>query len=251
MRYLYDLSKVLIAREIKLRYRRSILGIAWSLVTPLVQLGVFTFLFRSVLPLGINNYSSFLFTGLLAWNWFQTALISGTGVIVDNRDLVRRPGFPIGVLPFVTVTTNWIHFVLALPILLAFLLLNQVNLSPYLLLLPVLFAVQFLFTVGLIYFLAALHVTFRDTQYMLGIVLMLGFYLTPVIYEFSAVPERFRMLYQINPMAVLIGAYRAILLEARPPSMLPLILLALAAAVLAWFGAYVYLRGGARYAEEL
>src|SRR5690349_14967033 len=120
--YLWDLLSVLVGRDMKLRYKRSLLGLAWSLVNPLAQFLILNFVFHSILPLDIPNYTPFLFTGILAWNWFNTALMSATDAIVDNGDLIRRPGFPPAVLPLIAVTSNLIHFLLALPILIVFIL---------------------------------------------------------------------------------------------------------------------------------
>jgi lipopolysaccharide transport system permease protein len=249
--YLRDLLWVLIQRDLKLRYRRSILGIAWSLLNPLAQLVIFSFVFRYVLPLNIPNYTAFLFTGLLAWNWFQGALFSGTGTITDSRELVKRPGFSLGVLPVVIVSTHFIHYLLALPILLGFLVWSGVGLSAAALMLPVVFLVQFLLTVGLVYFLAVIHVTFRDTQYLLGIFLMLGFYVSPVLYDISAVPDRFRFIYQANPIAILIDAYRDILLRGELPPVGPLAGLGLLALALIWLGHRLFSRSSSNFAEEL
>ena len=119
--YLRDLLREMVIRDMKLRYKRSVLGILWSLLNPLIQMLVFTFLSRGVLSLDIPNYPSFVFTGVLAWNWFQRALSLTAGAITGNRELIRRPGFPTAILPVATVATHLIHFLLALPILLLFL----------------------------------------------------------------------------------------------------------------------------------
>lgn len=250
--YIWDLLSVLVSREMKLRYRRSVLGIAWSLLNPLAQLLVFSLVFRYILPLKIPNYTSFLFAGLLVWDWFQAALLAGTGAIVDNRELIRRPGFPLGVLPVVITATHWIHFLLALPILAGFLLISGVHLSIALLLflLP-LFVIQFLFTLGLIYFLAAVHVTFRDTQYLLGIGLMLGFYLSPVLYDLSAVPVRFRAVFQLNPLSILISAYRDIFLYGTGPDLTALLALGMVSLGIIALGYRLYMHGSSMYMEEL
>ncbi len=249
--YLIDLLRELIVRDIKLRYKRSLLGIAWSLLNPLAQLLVFSLIFGFVLPLNIPNYASFLFTGLLAWNWFQASLYAATGAIVDNRELIRRPGFSAIILPIVSVATNFIHYLLALPILLVFLLINGISLNTAGLALPVIFAVQFLFTLSLSYLVATLHVTFRDTQYLLGIVLLLGFYLSPVFYDASAIPERFQMIYRLNPMVILIDAYRHILLEGQLPGGLELLALSLISAGLLWVSYRIFIGASAQFAEEL
>ena len=122
--YMRDLLRELVGRDMKLRYKRSVLGIAWTLLNPLTQLLVFLFVFNLLLPLNIPHYSSFLFAGILVWNWFQGSLNQSTGAIVDNRELLRRPGFSAAILPIVTVTSHLIHFLLALPVLLLFLMLE-------------------------------------------------------------------------------------------------------------------------------
>jgi lipopolysaccharide transport system permease protein len=249
--YLRDLLWVLVGRDMKLRYKRSVLGFAWSLLNPLAQLLVFSFVFITVLPLNIPNYVSFLFSGLLSWNWFNTSLFTATDAIVANRELVRRPGFPVAILPLITVTSNLVNFLLALPILLLFLPLSGVPPVGVLVYLPCVIAIQFVFTLSLAYLVATVHVTFRDTQYLLGILLLLGFYLTPVFYDASAIPARFQAAYGLNPMLHLIGAYRAILLHGQQPDMPGLAMLAGAATLLLLIGYRVFTRASDRFAEEI
>ena len=203
--YLRDLLRELVLRDMKLRYKRSVLGIAWSLLNPLAQLLVFYFIFSLVMPLEIPNYALFVFVGLLSWTWFQASLFQATGAIVDNPDLIRHPGFPPAVLPIVTVSTHFIHFLLALPIVLVFLLFGRGPVSMALLALPLVILLQFIFSLSLSYGAAALHVTFRDTQYLLGIVLTLAFYLTPIFYDPGFIPDRLRVFYNLNPMVHLVG----------------------------------------------
>jgi lipopolysaccharide transport system permease protein len=224
---------------------------AWSLLNPIAQLLVFNFVFSRVLPLNISNYTSFLFTGLLAWNWFQLSLYSAIGAIVDNRELIRRPGFPATVLPVVTVMSHFIHYLLALPVLLLFLVLSGVHLSLVVLLLPMVWVAQFALTLSLAYLVAALHVTFRDTQYLIGISLMLGFYLTPVFYDASSLPVRYRWIFELNPVAVLLDSYRAILLSGNPPEGLRLLFLCLAATILLAFGLLLFRKISTYFGEEL
>lgn len=249
--YLRDLVQVLVGRDIKVRYHRSVLGVAWALVTPLAQLLVFSFIFLLVLPTRVPNYAPFTFCGVLVWSWFQTSVLLSAATIVDNRDLLRRPGFPAAILPLVTVSTNFVYFLVALPILLVVLLVSGVPLTPAVLALPLVMALQFLFTLGLAYLVATLHVTFRDTQHLLGLFLMLLFYLTPVFYDAAAVPERFRLLYGLNPMVHLVGAYRAILLQGRLPALLPILALAVLGMVGLRLALDVFSRASARFVEEL
>jgi lipopolysaccharide transport system permease protein len=249
--YLYDLLYELVGRDLKLRYRRSVLGLLWTLLNPLAQLLVLSLVFGVMLPLNIPDYPLFLFTGLLAWNWFQTSLHAGTGSIVDNRDLIRRPGFPAAVLPVVTVAANFIHFLFGLPILVGLMLLFGSPIRVAFLALPVVFAVQFLLSLSLIYFLAAIQVTFWDTQYLVGIVLLLGFYLTPVFYDAAAIPPQLQPLYQLNPLVPILDAYRSIFIDAELPDAQPLILVGLLAAALLGFTYRVFRNASIRFAEEL
>jgi lipopolysaccharide transport system permease protein len=249
--YLRDLLSELVARDMKLRYKRSALGFAWSLLNPLAQLLVFNFIFTRVLPLNIPNFPSFLFIGLLVWNWFQSSLVMATGAIVDNRELIKRPGFPDGILPVVSLTTNFIDFLLALPILFVFLFLSGIHLAGTILLLPVLFAVQYILTLSLAYFVSTFHVYFRDTQYLLGILLMLGFYLSPVFYDPSSIPAGYQTLYHLNPMVTLIEDYRAILMEGSIPELRPLLLVTIIAVILLVTGYGLFNRSSRRFVEEL
>src|SRR5688572_21246954 len=206
--YVRDLLFTLVGRDMKLRYKRSVLGIAWSLLTPLAQLAVLYLTFDVLLPLNVPNYATFLFCGLLVWNWFQGSLYQATSTIVDNRELIKRPGFPPAVLPAVTVTSYLIHFLLALPILFVFLMVAGTPLTAALLALPLVIALQFTLTLSLAYFTATFYVTFRDTQHLLGVLLNLFFFLTPIFYESSDLPAQYQTFYRLNPMVHLIESYR-------------------------------------------
>ncbi|MEG3974251.1 ABC transporter permease [Microcoleus sp. herbarium8] len=249
--HFFDLLRVLVDREMKLLYKRSTLGIAWTLISPLLQLAVFSFLFRSVVPLNIPKFSSFAFSGLLVWSWSQTALFQATGLITNNKALIRQPNFPTAILPIVTTMTGLIHFMLALPVLILFLAIDGVPLKPVLFLLPLLMFIQFILTVSFAYPLAALNVTFRDTQHTLGVVLQMMFYLTPIFYDISSVPKQFQPFYQLNPMVPLLGAYRDILLKGTQPDWLALLIVSLVVAALLPIGLGIFRRQSTTFVEEL
>ena len=249
--YVRDLLQTLVGRDIKLRYKRSVMGFAWSLLNPLAQLLVFGFVFTTVLPLDIPNYAVFLCSGLLPWTWFSGALYEAANSVVENRELIRRPGFPTAVLPIVTVLSHLVHFVLALPVLLLFLWVASIPFTWAILALPLVIALQFVFMLSLAYLLSAVHVTFRDTQYLLNIVLLLGFYLTPVFYDTAAIPQRFHLIYSLNPMYHFINAYRAILLHGLWPDFLSLILVGAAASTLLMLGYRYFIHVSDQFVEEL
>lgn len=249
--YVYDLLRELVARDMKLLYKRSVLGVAWTLINPLLQLAVFVFVFQVVLPVAIPRYSSFVFTGLLVWTWFQNSLFQATAVIIANRPLIRQPGFPIAILPVVITTTGLIHFLLALPVSIIFLLIDGVELKPVILFLPILQALQFALTVSLAYLLAALNVTFRDTQHTLGVVLQLFFYLTPVFYDIKNVPTAYQSIYNLNPMVHVVTAYRDVLIQGTQPNWQPLLMIAAVMAVCLPIGLQFFRRQSDRFVEQL
>lgn len=249
--YIRDLLQILVARNMKLRYKRSVMGFAWSLLNPLAQLLVFGFVFTTVLPLNIPNYAVFLFSGLLPWSWFSGALFEATEAIVGNRELIRRPGFPTALLPVITLVSHLVHFLLALPVLLLFILTSKIALNWTILALPLIIIVQFVFMLSLAYLLSTIHVTFRDTQYLLNILLLLGFYLTPVFYDSTAVPTRFHLIYSLNPMYHLINAYRAILLHGVWPDFVSLGLVGAVASVVLLLGYLYFIHTSYQFVEEL
>jgi lipopolysaccharide transport system permease protein len=240
----------LLGRDMKLRYRRSVLGIFWSLVHPLAYLVVLTFVFQAVTPLDIPNYPLFTLTGVLAWAWFSAALPAATVSITGNRELIRQPGFPVAVLPAVPVLSSLLHFALAMALVIAALMIGGGGLSTAVLALPLLVALQFAVTLSLGYITATIQVQFRDTAYLVGALMLLGFFITPVFYRPGALPARYQVFYIVNPMAQLIGAYRDVLIEHRWPDLSALLVLGAVSSVALWFGHRMFTRASTRFAEE-
>jgi len=249
--HIRDLLFVLVARDMKLRYKRSILGIAWSLLTPLAQLAVYYFVFTVLLPLSVPNYVSFLFSGVLVWSWFQMSLFQATSAIVDNRELIKRTGFPAAILPTVTVTTHLIHFLVALPILFVLMALGGSPITSAILALPLVIALQFILTLSLAYFTATFYVAFRDTQYLLGVLLNLLFFLTPIFYKASDLPQAYQKLYHLNPMVHMVEFYRAILLSGKLPDSGALLLLTIPSIGMLFLGYHVFTRASDHFVDEL
>ncbi len=253
--YYRDLVGELVSRELKVLYKRSALGVAWTLINPLLQLVVFSVVFQVVLKAGggIQYYSSYAFSGLLIWGWTQSSLFQATGLITGNRNLIRQPGFPVAILPIVTVMTGLVHFLLALPALLVIMAVDRVNFSLTWLVLPVLMLLQFVLTISFAYPLAALNVKFRDTQHTLGVVLQLMFYLLPIFYAVNpqTLPAGLIQFYRWNPMVALIEAYRAVLLYGTLPDWNSLLLLVVVGALLLPIGYRIFKHERARFVEEI
>lgn len=246
-----DILRELILRDVKLRYRGSYLGMAWTLLNPIAELAVLWFVFGNVLPLRIPNYAAFLFTGLLVYTWFQSSLFHATVAVVSNRDLIRRPDVPLDILPIVSVASTMLHFLLSLPVLFALLLWTGVPLTGALVALPAMIGVQFVFILALAYPLSALHVWMRDTQYFLKVGLQLLFFLTPVFYEPRAIPEQYRELFLVNPMAAVVDGYRDVLVRGVVPPLQTWVLLGLVSSVLLVAGLVVFRRASRYFADML
>ena len=226
-----DLLKQLIVRDLKIRYKNSVLGFFWSLLNPLVQVATITIVVKYVLRLDIPNYSAYLLVAYLPWVFFQMALLDSSQVLLKHRDLLRKVYFPREVLPLSMALSNLVHFVLALVVFFAYLVfyihfvLHGSGLRVTTLWLPVLVALQLLLIIGLTFIVSCLNVFFEDTKYVLTVLLNVFFYLTPIMYPSELVYSRIAGLqapaackallaglYRLNPMNALVDAYRKTLL---------------------------------------
>jgi lipopolysaccharide transport system permease protein len=237
----------LVLRELRARYRGSVLGFLWSFLNPLLLMLVYVLVFSVYLRVPMQGYAVFLFTGLLPWLWFSSSLGHAAGVIVGSGALVKRVLFPAEILPLVSVLSNMINMLLSLPLLFVFLAVFGIRPTPVLAFLPLLLALQLLLTTGLALALAALNVHLRDVEQILTNALTLLFFLSPILYPVSTVPVTLRLgdavlvplrpLYFLNPIAGLVQSYQNIFFFGRDPHWIHLSMVtvcALAALVGGW-----------------
>ncbi len=247
----------LVARELKARYRGSVLGFFWSFVNPLLLLLVYTFVFTVVLPAvhppELQPFAIFMFCGILPWAWFSSSLLEASNVLIAGGNLIRKVLFPAEVLPIVTVLAGLAHFCFGLPILAAFLLYYQVPIVwSDLLWFPVIVATQLLLTLGLALLLSALAVHFRDIRDLLSNVLTLWFFATPIIYALSQAPDSVRRFLLFNPFTHLAVSYQEVLFRAGRFTEWPrLLAVAAASAVVCAVGYFVFDRLRDTLAEEV
>ena len=215
------LIQTLVARDLKARYRGSALGFFWSFVNPLLLLLIYSYVFTQVLP-GLHPdylqpYALFMFCGILPWTWFSSSLLESSGTLISGGNLIKKVLFPAEVLPIVTVLANMVHFFLGLPILAAFLIYYQRPLDPIeLLWFPVIVLVQLILTTGLALLVSALTVHFRDIKDILGNLLTLWFFATPIIYSMQQAPAGNRWMMSLNPMTHLSVSYQQVLFDTGP-----------------------------------
>ena len=241
----------MVKREIKLRYRGTWLGFLWTMLNPLIMTAVYTLVFQYILKVGIPNYSAFLFCALLPYNWFNEAVNTGMGCILDRPNYVRDSIFPTQILPVTSIAVGMMNYVFALPILFIILLVFKVTLTWYILALPLIMLIQFLFALGIVFFLATYNVFLRDLRYIVQNVLMALFFITPVMYDIKTVPERFQFVFSYNPLTQLIYAYRAIFISGAAPNWERLGWVLAIAVALVFFGAWVFESHRETFAEYL
>lgn len=215
------LIQTLVARDLKARYRGSVLGFFWSFVNPLLLMAVYTFVFTQIMPgahpADIQPYGLFFFCGILPWTWFSSSLTESANVLIAGGNLIKKVLFPAEVLPIVAVLANMAHFILGLPILGALLIYYQRPLDPLeLLWFPVIVFVQLLFTTGLALLLSALTVHFRDIKDILANLLTLWFFSTPIIYSMQMATDSYRWVLNFNPMTHLVISYQEVLFHVGP-----------------------------------
>jgi lipopolysaccharide transport system permease protein len=209
-------------------------------VPSLAQLAAFGFVFTRIVPVTTDHFLVFLFAGIIAWNWFAAALLIGAGSML-RRDLVLRPGFQTWLLPVVACVVAFVDYLLALPVLLATAA-ASIGVGTAYAILPLLLAMQFVLTLGIAMILAPLNVLFRDIGHLVGVALLLGFFLTPVFYSIDHVPHRFSAMYELNPVAQIITAERTVLIDNALPPLVPMALTALAAAAILGLGVLTFRR---------
>jgi lipopolysaccharide transport system permease protein len=249
------LIQSLVSRELKARYRGSVLGFFWSFANPLLLLLVYTFVFSYVMrpPEGIHDYALFLFCGLLPWTWFQTSLVESSGILISGGNLIKKVMFPAEILPIVTVLSNLVHFLFGLIILVVFLIYFQAPLQPLeLLWFPVVVLVQLVLTLGFALVLSALTVHFRDIKDILGNVMTLWFFATPIIYSWKNPPPQIRRFLNANPVTHLAVSYQEILYFEGPFGHWKwLLALGMGSIVLFLFGYFLFDRLRDSFAEEV
>lgn len=241
-----QLIAALTSRDLKARYRGSILGFFWSLANPLLLLAVYTIVFTKFFPRHVvEPYPLFLFCGILPWTYFAAAILEATGSISSNAGLIKKVMFPAEALPLVVVLSHLVHFLAALPILvaavLAFAALGKFQLTWMILLAPLLMLVQTAFVAGIAMIVSSASVLFRDLRDIVANLLQLGFFMTPILYRIDDIGSRpLRALLRVNPMTPFIVSYQDVLFFGRMPSVSDSILMIAYASASLYLGFFVF-----------
>jgi ABC-2 type transport system permease protein len=209
-----ELLRNLVFRDLKLKYRGSVLGFLWSLANPLLMVVVYTIAFQYILRNNQPNLPFLLLLGVLAWTFFANAAVMSTGAIIDSGGLVRAVRFPRAILPMAIVLFNLVQYVLTLLVFLPIMLLVlHVRPAGSMLTFPLVLACQVMFTAGVALLLAAATAYFRDVRHLVDVVLPMLFWLTPIVYPLSIVPEGLRPLILLSPMSPFVTTYDRIFID--------------------------------------
>jgi len=246
------LFEQLILKDFKIRYRNMSLGVMWSLLNPLVMMGVMTFIFGGVVGGQRSRaFPVFLLCGLVPYNFFTGAWIAGTNSIIDSASLVKRVPVPRQMFPVAGVLSNAVHLLIQLALL--FVMAWGYGYRPGVpwLWLPVIWALYIVFACGLSLASSAINVFIRDTRYVVESFNLVLFWLVPIFYSFSIIPPKYADVYQFNPVAALVMAMRNIVLDGIPPPMSLIRNLALAASLTMAMGWVIFARLKSRFYEHI
>jgi lipopolysaccharide transport system permease protein len=238
-------------RNIKVRYKQSLLGAAWSILQPLSATVILTLIFSRFVRVPTDGipYPIFYYSALLPWTFFAAAVSSGVTSLVSNMNLVTKIYFPREILPLAAILASLVDFLIASLIFVGMIILYRIPLSPSFVTVPLILLIQLTLVTGIVLFTSALTVFYRDIRFVVPLGLQLWMYMTPIIYPLSMVPERFRSLYMLNPMAGVIDAYRRVILQGEWPQMNYLLLGAAVSIALLIVAYYYFKRAEAVFAD--
>lgn len=228
----------LVLKDFKVRYRNMSLGVFWSLLNPLLMMGVLTFVWTRIVPNHhIKNFPVFLLCGLVPYSFFNIAWVTGTTSVVENSALVKRVPVPREIVPISTVLSSCLHLVIQILLLLLMALGFGLGVNIHWLWLPLVLALEVVFVCGLALLTSAVNVYVRDTRYVVESAMLILFWLVPIFYSFESIPKRFVFIYELNPVAALIFSLREILLRASAPhasTIIKLVVVSFAVFALGW-----------------
>lgn len=247
-----EMLRSLVHRDLRGRYKGSVMGFMWTFINPLLQLGVYTILFSHIMRAGVDDYYLFLFVALIPWMFFSSSIMGGATSILSNQSMVTKIYFPREVLPISVVTSAFVNMLYCFIVVLVAVFLLGKNVSVYAWsFLPVVAGIEYLLALGFAMIVAAITVYFRDMEHILGIVTLAWQFLTPVMYGIDMVPKEYLLIFNLNPMTSIIVAYRDILYYGKVPQIETLISALFFGVLFLMIGFVVFGRLKRHFAEEL
>ena len=246
-----ELLKTSISKDVRGKYKNSVLGILWSFLNPLLQIAVYAIVFPLIMKSNLPNYTVFLCCGLIPWNFFSAAISRTSFTMVENGNIIKKVYFPREVLPISVVTSEAINFIISTIIILAFVLGYGMGLSKFLIFYPLVLLVQYILLIGISFIVSSVTVYFRDLQHFIGIALQLLFYATPSVYAPNTIPENFQWILKFNPMTYVINGYRDIFYYKQMPDLSSMVMVLGVGLIVCLAGYFIFNKLQRRVAEEL
>jgi ABC-type polysaccharide/polyol phosphate export permease len=204
-----ELLRNLIIKDIKVRYKRSVLGFLWVMLNPLLMMLVLNIVFSGLFKVSTPNYTAYLISGIILWNFFSQSTTTSLVSFMGNSNLIKKIYLPRAIFPLSIILSALIHFTFSLIPLFLIFLITGTRLSPYIYLLPVILILLSVFSYGISLILSTLTVFFHDTRYIYDVLLFAWMYATPIFYPESIIPDNFRFILQINPLYYYIHLFRS------------------------------------------
>lgn len=247
-----EMISSLVKRDLRGRYKGSVLGFLWTFINPLLQLAVYTMVFSVIMRSNIEQFYIFLFVALVPWMFFSASITSGAGSILSQKGMVGKIYFPREVLPIANVTSAFVNMLLTFIVIFAVLIISGfgINLKA-IMYLPIIFAIEYIMALGMALIASSVTVYFRDLEYILGIITMAWQFLSPVMYSIDMVPKEILPIFYINPMTNVIIAYRDILYYKTAPDISTLLGALIFGIVVFAIGMMVFAKLKKGFAEEL
>lgn len=247
-----EMIYTLIQKELRGKYKGSVLGFFWSLLIPLFQLVIYTIVFSVFMPSGIDKFYIFLFVALVPWLFFSSCVSGGATSIIQQKNLVQKIYFPRMVLPVAFTISYFVNMLLSFIIVFIALFISGIGIKLSVLwYLPIIMLVEFLMGIGTALLFSALTVYFRDMEYILNIVTMAWMYMTPILYPIDQIPEQYQQLLYFNPMTSVIVAYRDILYYQQAPELKTLTYAVVWGVVVLVIGFFSFQKLQKNFVEEL
>ncbi len=246
-----ELLKTNVKKEIRGKYKGSWLGVIWTFLNPLLMLAVYAFVFPYILRVEVENYTIFMIVALIPWNFFTTAVVSGTSSITTNGVILKKVYFPREIIPISVTVSQLINFLITCLIMFIFIIVSGVGFSAHFIYFPIIVFVQFVLILGINFILSSITVFVNDVAHFVQIAMTLGFYATPIVYLSSMLPEKFQWAMHGNPMAVIVEAYRSALYYHQAPDMFWLGVWTILSFVILVFGYLIFKKLEKTFVEEL
>ena len=247
-----DMIGSLVRRDLRGKYKGSVLGFLWTFINPLCQMIVYTIVFSVIVRNDLNKFYVYMIVGMVPWLFFDTSLRQGSGCVRYQGDMIKKIYFPREVLPLSCVTSNFVNMLFCFIIVFAVLIISGVGFSiKALIFLPLIMAIEYLLTLGFALIVSAGTVFFKDLEHITTVILMAWIYGTPIMYSLKIVPENIKWIFLANPMTSIIEAYHNILYWKIVPDVKDIVYALIFGTVMVIIGEFVFAKLDDNFAEEL